>query len=97
DLVRARLGRVLGGRARQRTDDGHPALAPQGDVGHARVDPGGLRRHPAEGRLTAGARAAVDVWDVLGKRTAADEWTLVGGVTAPDEQMALLLARETHF
>jgi 1,2-phenylacetyl-CoA epoxidase PaaB subunit len=39
----------------------------------------------------------VDVWDVLGKRTAADEWTLVGGVTAPDEQMALLLARETHF
>jgi 1,2-phenylacetyl-CoA epoxidase PaaB subunit len=39
----------------------------------------------------------VDVWDVLGKRTAKDEWVLVGGVTAPDVQMALLLARETHF
>jgi 1,2-phenylacetyl-CoA epoxidase PaaB subunit len=39
----------------------------------------------------------VDVWDVLGKRTERDEWTLVGGVKAPDEEMALLLARETHF
>ena len=34
---------------------------------------------------------------MLGKRTAADEWTLVGGVKAPDVEMALLLARETHF
>ena len=39
----------------------------------------------------------MDVWDVLGKRTADDEWTLVGGVKAPDADMALLLARETHF
>ena len=39
----------------------------------------------------------MDVWDVLGKRTARDEWVLVGGVTAPDVQMAVLLARETHF
>jgi 1,2-phenylacetyl-CoA epoxidase PaaB subunit len=39
----------------------------------------------------------MDVWDVLGKRTAGDEWTLVGGVKAPDMEMALLLARETHF
>jgi 1,2-phenylacetyl-CoA epoxidase PaaB subunit len=37
------------------------------------------------------------VWDVLGKRTAADEWSVVGGVTAPDAEMALVLARETHF
>ena len=37
------------------------------------------------------------VWDVLGKRTASDEWTVVGGVKAPDAEMALVLARETHF
>ena len=61
------------------------------------MDPGGLRRHSAEGRLTAADARPVDVWDVLGKRTAADEWTLVGGVKAPDVGMALLLARETHF
>ena len=34
---------------------------------------------------------------MLGKRTAGDELTLVGGVKAPDAEMALLLARETHF
>jgi len=39
----------------------------------------------------------VAVWDVLGKRTADDDWTLVGGITAPDADMALVLARETHF
>jgi 1,2-phenylacetyl-CoA epoxidase PaaB subunit len=39
----------------------------------------------------------MEVWDVLGKRTEQDEWTLVGGVKAPDQEMALLLARETHF
>jgi 1,2-phenylacetyl-CoA epoxidase PaaB subunit len=39
----------------------------------------------------------VAVWDVLGKRTASDEWVVVGGVTAPDAQMALLMAKETHF
>jgi 1,2-phenylacetyl-CoA epoxidase PaaB subunit len=37
------------------------------------------------------------VWDVLGKRTNADGFELVGGVKAPDAEMALLLARETHF
>jgi 1,2-phenylacetyl-CoA epoxidase PaaB subunit len=39
----------------------------------------------------------MDVWDVLGKRTEGDELVVVGGVTAPDAEMALLLARETHF
>jgi 1,2-phenylacetyl-CoA epoxidase PaaB subunit len=39
----------------------------------------------------------MDVWDVLGKRTNADEFTVVGGVKAPDAEMALVLARETHF
>jgi 1,2-phenylacetyl-CoA epoxidase PaaB subunit len=39
----------------------------------------------------------MEVWEVLGKRTERDEWTLVGGVKAPDVEMALLLARETHF
>jgi 1,2-phenylacetyl-CoA epoxidase PaaB subunit len=39
----------------------------------------------------------VTVWDVFGKRTADDEWTLVGGITAPDADMALVLAKETHF
>lgn len=37
------------------------------------------------------------VWDVLGKRTEKDEFAVVGGVKAPDADMALLLARETHF
>jgi 1,2-phenylacetyl-CoA epoxidase PaaB subunit len=39
----------------------------------------------------------MDVWEVLGKRTSDDEWAVVGGVKAPDADMALLLARETHF
>jgi 1,2-phenylacetyl-CoA epoxidase PaaB subunit len=39
----------------------------------------------------------VAVWDVLGKRTSDDDWTVVGGIKAPDVQMALVLARETHF
>lgn len=34
---------------------------------------------------------------MLGKRTRDDEFTVVGGVTAPDPDMALLLARESHF
>jgi 1,2-phenylacetyl-CoA epoxidase PaaB subunit len=37
------------------------------------------------------------VWDVLGKRTSEDDWSWVGGITAPDAEMALVLARETHF
>jgi 1,2-phenylacetyl-CoA epoxidase PaaB subunit len=39
----------------------------------------------------------MDVWDVLGKRTEQDDWVVVGGVKAPDVDIALLLARETHF
>jgi 1,2-phenylacetyl-CoA epoxidase PaaB subunit len=39
----------------------------------------------------------VPVWDVFGKRTEGDEFVLVGGITAPDVEMALVLARETHF
>jgi 1,2-phenylacetyl-CoA epoxidase PaaB subunit len=39
----------------------------------------------------------VHVWDVLGKRTADDDFVVVGGVKAPDAEMALVLARETHF
>lgn len=37
------------------------------------------------------------VWDVLGKRSADDDLVVVGGVKAPDVEMALILARETHF
>ena len=37
------------------------------------------------------------VWDVFGKRRADDEFELVGGIKAPDVEMALVLARETHF
>jgi 1,2-phenylacetyl-CoA epoxidase PaaB subunit len=37
------------------------------------------------------------VWDVYGKRTARDDWVQVGGIKAPDSEMALVLARETHF
>ena len=37
------------------------------------------------------------VWDVLGKRKPTDEFELVGGIKAPDVEMALVLARETHF
>jgi ring-1,2-phenylacetyl-CoA epoxidase subunit PaaB len=39
----------------------------------------------------------MDVWDVFGRRTTNDEFVLAGGVKAPDVQMALMLARETHF
>jgi len=39
----------------------------------------------------------VPVWDVLGKRKADDEFEWVGGIKAPDVEMALVLARETHF
>ena len=37
------------------------------------------------------------IWEVLGKRTEGDEFAVVGGLKAPDAEMALLLARETHF
>jgi ring-1,2-phenylacetyl-CoA epoxidase subunit PaaB len=39
----------------------------------------------------------LSVWDVFGKRTKKDEFVLVGGIKAPDAEMALVLARETHF
>src|SRR2546427_8085241 len=39
----------------------------------------------------------MDVWDVLGRRTAGDDFVVVGGLKAPDAEMALLLARESHF
>ncbi len=34
---------------------------------------------------------------MLGKRSADDDFVVVGGVKAADAEMALLLARETHF
>ena len=34
---------------------------------------------------------------MLGKRSEDDDFAVVGGVKAPDLEMALLLARETHF
>jgi hypothetical protein len=37
------------------------------------------------------------VWDVLGKRRADDQFEVVGAVKAPDVELALILARETHF
>lgn len=37
------------------------------------------------------------VWDVLGKRRETDEFEVVGGVKAPDAELALILAKETHF
>jgi len=39
----------------------------------------------------------VPVWEVFGKRKPGDEFELVGGIKAPDVEMALVLARETHF
>jgi len=39
----------------------------------------------------------VFVWEVLGKRKEDDDFVVVGGVKAPDADLALLLARETHF
>ena len=37
------------------------------------------------------------VWDVFGKRTERDDFLLVGSIKAPDVDMALVLAKETHF
>jgi 1,2-phenylacetyl-CoA epoxidase PaaB subunit len=64
-------------------------------VGYACLGSGGVRRHPRDGELDT--LLPMDVWEVLGKRTEQDPWVAVGGVKAPDQQMALLLARETHF
>ena len=41
--------------------------------------------------------SAIAVWDVLQRRKPDAEWEVAGGVKAPDLDMALLLARETHF
>jgi hypothetical protein len=37
------------------------------------------------------------VWEVYGKRTGDDPFAWVGSIRAPDMEMALMLARETHF
>ena len=37
------------------------------------------------------------VWDVFGKRTDRDDFAWVGSINAPDVDMALVLAKETHF
>src|SRR5439155_23637918 len=96
-LVRARLGGVLASRPGQWTDDGSPARLPQGHVGRPRVGAGGLRRHP-RGRLgDPEAAAHVPIWDVFGKRKPDDEFEWVGSIKASDLEMALVLARETHF
>jgi|ERR671918_1846242 1,2-phenylacetyl-CoA epoxidase PaaB subunit len=39
----------------------------------------------------------MQVWEVLQRRRPDDEWEVAGGVKASDVEMALLLARETHF
>jgi 1,2-phenylacetyl-CoA epoxidase PaaB subunit len=41
--------------------------------------------------------SAIAVWDVLQRRKPDAEWEVAGGIKAPDLDMALLLARETHF
>lgn len=37
------------------------------------------------------------VWDVLARRKADDPWQVAGSLNAPDLDLAMLLARETHF
>lgn len=61
------------------------------------MGPRGLRGDPRRGLNGAHTLVSVYVWDVLGKRSADDEFVVVGGVKAPDAEMALVLARETHF
>jgi ring-1,2-phenylacetyl-CoA epoxidase subunit PaaB len=39
----------------------------------------------------------MQVFDVLSRRKEGDDWTPAGSVNAPDLDMAMLLARETHF
>jgi 1,2-phenylacetyl-CoA epoxidase PaaB subunit len=39
----------------------------------------------------------VPIWDVFGKRKAGDEFEWVGSIKASDVDMALVLAKETHF
>lgn len=37
------------------------------------------------------------IFDVLSRRKEGEDWRVVGSVNAPDLDMAMLLARETHF
>ncbi|MGH2674037.1 MAG: hypothetical protein ACRDKA_03920 [Actinomycetota bacterium] len=37
------------------------------------------------------------IWDVLSRRRDDDPWGVVGSINAPDLDLAMLLARETHF
>jgi hypothetical protein len=39
----------------------------------------------------------VEVFDVLARKSEDQDWRVVGSVNAPDLDMAMLLARETHF
>lgn len=39
----------------------------------------------------------MQVFDVLSRRKEGEDWSVVGSVNAPDLDMAMLLARETHF
>ncbi|MCA1727153.1 MAG: hypothetical protein LC722_05745 [Actinobacteria bacterium] len=39
----------------------------------------------------------MEVWDVLQQRVEGDEFVLAGSINAPSLDVALLLARETHF
>jgi 1,2-phenylacetyl-CoA epoxidase PaaB subunit len=40
---------------------------------------------------------AMAIWDVLQRRKPDADWEVAGGIKAPDLDMAMLLARETHF
>ena len=37
------------------------------------------------------------IWDVLSRRREGDPWEVSGSINAPDLELAMLLARETHF
>ncbi len=37
------------------------------------------------------------IWDVLSRRREGDPWEVSGSINAPDLDLAMLLARETHF
>jgi hypothetical protein len=37
------------------------------------------------------------IWEIYGKRTDEDPFVWAGSLKAPDVEMALILARETHF
>jgi 1,2-phenylacetyl-CoA epoxidase PaaB subunit len=37
------------------------------------------------------------VWDVLARRRGGGPWEVAGSINAPDLDLAMLLARETHF